>query len=252
MNNARIGRLGAALAHLAISAFVAALAAALVFGLWYPGPYRQLSGGLSLFGLIVAVDIVLGPALTVVVFNPSKPRGELVRDLATIALAQILALGYGVYTMHQARPVHLVFEVDRFRVVSAADIDAAELAKAPEALQRLPLTGPTVISARRAQSSEEVLSSVNSASQGIEISMRPERWTAYGRAERAEALRRALRVPMPLPPELQRALKQASTSLGRNVEGLGLLPVQSRFGTWSAVLDERGEPLQLIPVDSFR
>jgi hypothetical protein len=62
-------RLQASAAHFALSLLVAALAAALVFGVWYPYPYREISGGRELFFIIVAVDVVMGPLLTFAVFN---------------------------------------------------------------------------------------------------------------------------------------------------------------------------------------
>ena len=62
----------AALLHLAGSVLVAALAAALVFLVWYPHPYGLLSGGLHLFLILVSVDVVCGPLLTLVLFNPSE------------------------------------------------------------------------------------------------------------------------------------------------------------------------------------
>jgi hypothetical protein len=40
-----------------------------------------------------------------------------------IALVQVAALAYGVYVMSLARPVVTIFEVDRMRVISAAEID---------------------------------------------------------------------------------------------------------------------------------
>ena len=56
-------RLRASAIHLAISLSVATLAALVVFGWWYPYPYRELSGGRELFALVVAVDVVLGPLI---------------------------------------------------------------------------------------------------------------------------------------------------------------------------------------------
>ena len=51
----------AAFAHLGLSLAVAALAAALVFFVWYPYPYNEVSGGRELFFLVVAVDVVAVP-----------------------------------------------------------------------------------------------------------------------------------------------------------------------------------------------
>ena len=69
-------RLRAAGLHLLLSLVVATLAAVLVFGLWYPGVYRLLAGGGELFLLVVVVDVVCGPLLTLVLFNPTKPRAD--------------------------------------------------------------------------------------------------------------------------------------------------------------------------------
>ena len=42
-------RLRASGIHLALSLVVAGLAALFVFGIWYPYPYREISGGRELF-----------------------------------------------------------------------------------------------------------------------------------------------------------------------------------------------------------
>ena len=62
-------RIHAASIHLGCSLVVAALAAGLVFTLWYPWPYRIISGGTELFALLVSVDAVLGPLVSFVVFD---------------------------------------------------------------------------------------------------------------------------------------------------------------------------------------
>ncbi len=73
-------RLSAAGIHLTLSLAVAALAAWLVFGLWYPYPYREISGGRHLFLIVMAVDVIMGPLRTLAVFNRNKPTAELRRD----------------------------------------------------------------------------------------------------------------------------------------------------------------------------
>lgn len=100
--------------HLSVSLAVAALAAWLVFGLWYPYPYREISGGRELFMLVTAVDVVLGPLMTLVVYNRTKSRREKLLDFSVIGALQIAALCYGLWTVAQSRPVHMVFGYDRF------------------------------------------------------------------------------------------------------------------------------------------
>lgn len=69
-----IPKLKACSLHLLISVLIGLLAAFFVFSTWYPAPYAQLSGGLKLFFMILGVDIILGPLLTFIVFNPKKPK----------------------------------------------------------------------------------------------------------------------------------------------------------------------------------
>lgn len=175
--------------HLAASSAVALGIAALVLGMWFPGAYRYMAGGLGLLGLILAVDVVLGPVLTFLIFNTKKSRAHLRRDIATIALIQAAALGYGIYTIYWARPVVLAFEGDRFRVLSAADVLIAELPDAPPELRKLSWFGPKAVAVRKAQEGAERTDSISTAIfSGVDTSQRPKFWLVYGDRAKAEAL----------------------------------------------------------------
>lgn len=163
--------------HLLISVAVASGVAALVFGLWFPVPLRELVGGTELFWLIVGVDVVCGPLLTLVVFNPHKPRAELRRDLALVALIQVFALGYGIHTLAYARPVVLVHEVDRFRVVTYSDLDPD--ATAPDWARPWSLTRPRTVGLRPADNQAEKTARISASLQGVEPSQRPTWWQDY-------------------------------------------------------------------------
>lgn len=245
-------RLRASGLHALISVFLAAIVAIVVFGFWYPSPYRSISGGQELFWLLISVDVVIGPLLTLVVFNLQKPRRELARDLGVIGVLQLAALAYGTWTLFLARPVHLVFEVDRFRVVSAVDVDRSQLRAAPPELQRLPLTGPTVIAARQPRD-DEMLQSLDQSLQGSELAMRPGFWQAYD-SSRASALAHA----KPLPefsknraPDMQRLLREAAASTGLDADNLKALPVVSRFASWTVLIDSQARPVAFAAVDPF-
>ena len=108
-------RLKPAFIHLAASAALAPLVAAVVFGLWFPGVYRQFSGGTELFILVVGVDLALGPLITLVIFDRRKPLAELRRDVAIVIVLQLAALVYGLHMVSISRPVVLALEEDRFR-----------------------------------------------------------------------------------------------------------------------------------------
>lgn len=165
--------------HLLISAGIAALAAGLVFGLWYPSFYRTVSGGRDLFLLVTGVDVVVGPLLTFAVFNPAKAWKHLRRDLAMIGVLQLAALVYGLHTVYVVRPVALTFEVDRFRVITPADVYDVELPKAQPAYRALPLTGPWLLGTRAPKPGDEHAEAVFMGLQGIDRANRPLFWQPY-------------------------------------------------------------------------
>lgn len=134
--------------HFGLSLLVAAVVALLVFTLWFPYPYRELAGGRELFMLVMAVDIVCGPLLTFVLFSPTKPKRELITDISLIAVIQILALCYGIWTVWQVRPLFVVQEADRFNIISAANIETKDLELLPANLRPSLFGGPIKVSLR--------------------------------------------------------------------------------------------------------
>ena len=246
--------LKAAAVHLGLSLLVAALAAALVFGLWYPYPYRELVGGIKLFLLVVGVDVVSGPMLTAVLFNPAKPKVELTRDLALVALIQLAALAYGMYSVAAARPVHMVFEVDRLHVVTAADVQPDDLPKAKPPWNRLPWTGPSVIGLRDPINSDDMMKSLDLSFQGNEPSQRPHWWQDFDlslpvilkRAKPMSALRskHALETA-----QIDAAVRES----GQAESTLLWLPLTSFKTTeWVALIDAKTAlPLAYLPLDGF-
>lgn len=165
--------------HLLLSLTIAGATSVLVFGVWFPTPYREVSGGLALFVLMLGVDVVCGPLLTLLLLHPSKSRKALAVDIALIACVQLVALAYGLHTLSQARPLAVVFEVDRFRVVTIADILERDLAAAPPWVRPWSFKPPQVLGTRTARSGVEKLDSVDASLQGIEPAQRPSWWQDY-------------------------------------------------------------------------
>ena len=58
--------------HLAISALIATTVVALVVMLWYPPPYFAAMGGETLLRLLIGVDVVLGPLITLIIFDQAS------------------------------------------------------------------------------------------------------------------------------------------------------------------------------------
>lgn len=116
--------------HLSASGMALALLTVWLFVVWYaPWPLLIIQGGLNILGLLIAVDLILGPVLTWLVVKPEKSRRMLIFDLSVIVLVQLAALSYGAWSLYNERPLFLAFVQDRFEVVRAADIDLTQLDK---------------------------------------------------------------------------------------------------------------------------
>ncbi|MEZ5605652.1 MAG: TfpX/TfpZ family type IV pilin accessory protein [Burkholderiaceae bacterium] len=241
------------LIHLSISLLIALLAAALVFGVWYPRPFRVLSGGGELFLLVVVVDVVLGPLVTFVVFNPRKSRREKWLDFSVIGVLQLAALVYGLHTIHDARPVHAVFEYNRFRVVHANDVPPEWLARTPAGITALPLTGPTWLSLRPLVGNE-VADYTMRAMGGVQVSAHPELWQPYeaGRPAILAAARPMAELEKTHPQDAA-LIRRGIAQSGHSADALRYLPIQGRNGVvWTVLLDAKTAlPLAFVPLDSF-
>jgi hypothetical protein len=239
--------------HLVLSLAVALGAAALVLGLWYPAPYRSLSGGLHLFSLLVVVDVMLGPLATTVVSKPGKSAREWRTDVALIALVQCAALAYGLWTLHQARPVYMAFEVDRLRVVHAVDVSPELLDKAPEGFRQLPLGGPGWVAVRPFVNNAERTEATFAALQGVHLAFRPDFWIPFEQASgavRQEA--KPLSELMAREPKLRQALQQALDAHGVAAADVVYLPLLGRTAFWTALFHANTlKPLDYLPIDPY-
>lgn len=137
--------------HLSISALVVGAVVVLIFFFWYPRPYFEANGAWTVLRILIGVDLVLGPLLTLILFKKGKPG--LVFDMSFILAIQLTALIYGVHTIYGERPYYLVFAVDRFEVVGRVEIDDSKI-KHPE-LKNKPIIGPILIYAQLPENLEE-------------------------------------------------------------------------------------------------
>ena len=243
----------AAALHLVVSLAVTSLAALLVFFVWYRYPYQELAGGRELFLLVVAVDVVCGPLLTLVLFNPSKPRAELVRDLGLVALLQLGALAYGIHVVWQARPLFLVQEVDRFKVVAAFDVDRDAMKALPATLKPGLLGGPIVVAIREPKDKEEREKVMfESVQGGRDYAERAEFYLPYEGANALKSLNRAkpLSVFLQKQPGQQAAATELAAKKGADIAQWLYLPVVARQD-WVAVLDKQGQIQGFLKGDGF-
>jgi len=235
--------------HFAISVAIGISVVALMLILWYPQPYFAAMGGETLILLLIGVDVVIGPLITLIVFDPRKK--SLRFDLGVIAVLQLAALAYGCHVMFEARPVYTVFVVDRFEVISANAVDADSLAKASDEFRSLPLTGPRIIAARQPddakRKAEIVMSAMNG---GADLANLADLYVPYAQF-RQDAGRNA----KPLADLAKRQSQDAAlirafvAASGRAENTLGYVPMKARNQDMSVIVETRsGDVAGILPV----
>lgn len=238
--------------HLSISLTAGLLVGVILFGVWYPPPYFHAAGADELVLLLVGVDIVLGPLLTLVVFRSGK-RG-LKFDLAVIALLQASALTYGLSIVLLSRPVFLVGALDRFTLVSASDIDESDLAKGNQpAFRSLSWTGARTVGAELPKSLDERNKVTFSALGGKDLEVLPQYYVEY--AHVAKALLQKAKPLEAIPArddESRIKLEAGIRATGKTAAALLWLPVVARKQDLVMLVDaETGTPLRAVAVDPW-
>ena len=219
-----MSRYQASLVHLLISALLVGGVVGIVYWLWYPEPTFGIVGVLPIILMLIGVDLVLGPLLTMIVYKHGKPGLKF--DLSVIVLVQIAALVYGAHTLYQEKPHYLVFSVDRLEFLAQRHIDP--LVMRFEESQTEHFAGLVQVFARRPEDPEEYqryLDSVVSEGQP-DLERRPEYWELWsdGAADIREQIR-PLEAIKPSSPAEQENVQQAFEKHTRNHPNLGVLPI---------------------------
>lgn len=139
-------RFRATFIHFLLSAGVASIAASIVFFVWYPSPLAKGFGLLEIFLILVSVDAIIGPFLTLLIYKEGKKSLRL--DIAVIVALQVAAFVYGAWKIAEGRPSWLVFNLDRFDAVQAMDIDKRKLNSALPVFRSASWTGPKFVASR--------------------------------------------------------------------------------------------------------
>ncbi|MAZ66608.1 MAG: hypothetical protein CMF25_05815 [Kangiellaceae bacterium] len=162
--------------HLLISLSIVCSFFILVYFVWYTPPFRELEGVSNVVALLVSIDLILGPLLTLIIYVPGKKGLKF--DLFVIALVQLSAFSYGAYTIYIERPAFVVFNVDRFNVVTAGSIEIDELSD--------PQLAPSVFESARfvyAQTptdpGERFEIMVSATQGGKDLALRPKYYQSY-------------------------------------------------------------------------
>ncbi len=140
-----ITKLKATAIHLSMSIVVFIYLAYQIYYNWYPQPYFSIDGGWQGIRLVGAVDLVLGPLITFLIFDLTKPRSYIIFDLVVILVIQLGALAYGVHTTYAQRPVAVVV-IDQFMVPATMEHYGESLSSSSELEQYSDYRPPIIYS----------------------------------------------------------------------------------------------------------
>ena len=233
--------------HFLICIAIAAGVVTLMLALWYPRPLFEAAGGNDLLFILVGVDVVLGPMLTLIVFKAGKPGMKF--DLAVIGIVQVAALVYGAHVVALARPAFIVFVKDRYELVTAVELAPQELAAAkyPQ-FRTIPWTGPLLVAGDLPTDPEERTQLVKLAALGLDVQHFPRYYVPY--ADRArEVLARAVTVARlrAAEPVSARAVDDWLASSGTKEDQVRCLMLRTRFAWVDVLVDPKtAQPVKML------
>ncbi len=164
---------------------------------------------------------------------------------------QVAAFAAGLLMLYVSRPVYLVFVLDRFDLVSSAELSARDLADAKvEAYRRRPIDGPRYAAALLPADEGARQRLVDSALEGKDLQRFPQYYVPY-EGEAGNALKRSkpLSAVYALDPaEFDRFLLAS----GHMADSVRILPLRARKRDGVVLLDSgNGMPLGVVLVDPW-
>ena len=239
------------LLHLSVSATVVGIVCALIFFVWYPQPYFHIVGAESVLKVLIGVDLVVGPLLTLILYKPNKPGLKF--DMSVIVAIQLIALIYGTTVIYQERPYFVVFAIDRFEVMAYNEIDPDQIPN--DSLRDKPFIGPMLAVALFPDSEQERQHLLDDFLAGKpDIERRPEYWDVYAKHS-ASVIERAtpLTKLMDERPDARHQIDAFMQSqAAANTDDLICVPIIGKKGAFYFVLDRTTQlPVGVIDFDPW-
>ncbi|PCI81894.1 MAG: hypothetical protein COB20_01140 [SAR86 cluster bacterium] len=132
-------RAGAIHFLISLAIFLGLLAVILL--LWYPGILFNIDRGWTGLQLVIGVDLIAGPLLTLVVFKSGKKGLNF--DLSCIAFFQAACMAAGMWVIYNERPIAIVLAYDTFYSVDREGFLQYE--RDPQVLEDFPGPYPKLI-----------------------------------------------------------------------------------------------------------
>lgn len=252
---ASLNRYHAFFLHLLAAACVIGCVAIFIFFVWYPGLLAYASGVSAIFLILILVDVILGPLITLIVFDTKKK--ELKRDLLIIFSLQLAALFYGVWILFSVRPVFVVFNSDRFDVVYANELTQERFDQATNKdFQSAPLWGPHFIGARLPSDSIQAAEIIKKAVMGgDDVQQMPEFYVPYQDiAKEVSGKARSLNELMGYNKDNLREVESLINQYSSISDKIGYVPLMAKVRDLTVVVNKETSDIiemnKLQPVDN--
>lgn len=113
--------------HLTLSVLIVLAISLICQYLWFPSPFIFIDGTWVALLILAAVDITLGPLLTLLLIHQRKSKKEIFVDLFVIGILQISALIYGLVQIEKEQVLAIVHSDGAFNLVPKKELNANEL-----------------------------------------------------------------------------------------------------------------------------
>lgn len=165
------------LCHLTTSILIVLIVTGSIFFVWYPYPLAQAVGVIYLFIMLIIIDLILGPLMTLLIYK--KDINAFKIDLSIIIVIQIAALIYGLHSLAQGRPAWIVFNQNKFELIRVNDQIIENTKYIHKQFQSISWTGPQYVAAVPSKNMKQREDDLfMDALAGISLAQRPERYVA--------------------------------------------------------------------------
>lgn len=227
--------------HFLLSLLLAAAIATLIQVQWYPSPLLKATGVLPAFLVIIAVQVLLWPLLSLFVYKENKK--SLKFDLIIIVIVQIAFWFFSLYALAQGRPAWIAYTLERFELVKANEIVTMDVDNINSDFKSPTWTGPQFVGTTLSEDAdvrskhllEEVLG-------GISIAQRPEQYVSIDIMKD-----RMLKEQQSLE-ELKKynEISKVDKIIARYPDAYGYIPLRAQQVDMVVLLDDSGTPLQIV------
>ncbi|MGB5705368.1 MAG: hypothetical protein WBM41_00940 [Arenicellales bacterium] len=243
-------RIKAFLIHLGISLLILAALLYVIVFIWYPPPFFAKDGGWQGVRLITGVDLVLGPMLTLAVYNTRKGLRKLKFDLLVIAIIQFSSLAVGCWIVADQRTALVTFSNNRFVSMSQSQVtDSGVTEQVLASLQdQRPPMAYVALPDDQAERARVVMENLG----GEPLFKRGDLYEPLTLENRLKIVEQGydLSLVAKLSDELSKIVGDFFKKSGVTSERVVALPLYCRYGVLSLVLDqENGEIIDTIAIN---